>query len=75
MKCNKCGNNYSNKVYKIHEKICKTEVKTSLKIYTLEELQEMAIDKKIAAPSTIRRWKEPRLKKSLIYESDNQGPN
>jgi hypothetical protein len=65
MKCSKCGGNYSDKVYKIHETICKTEVKTSLKIYTLEELQEIAIDKKVAAPSTIKRWKEPRLKKEL----------
>ena len=82
MKCSKCGVNYSDRVYRIHIKMCKTvdEVKEVInnepvedeivikpKEYTLDELMQMCIDNpdRTDAPSTIKRWKEDRLKKEL----------
>ncbi len=85
MKCRMCGVEYSDRVLKIHETICKGKVVKSFKDlpdpkehegeiisvsntdFTLDELKEMAInDENIDyAPSTIRRWKEERLRKEL----------
>jgi len=71
VKCPKCGVEYSTRVCRIHEKICKVIKSEELKIesneYTLEELLQMCIDNqdiKFAA-STIKRWKEPRARKEL----------
>jgi len=84
MKCSKCGVNYSDRVYRIHTKMCKAgkepektepvkevikseELTIKPKEYTLDELMQMCIDNpdRTDAPSTIKRWKEDRLKKEL----------
>ena len=71
MKCIKCGVEYSERVCRIHEKICKTikaeEIKIESNEYTLEELLQMCIDNHDIkfAPSTIKRWKEDRARKEL----------
>ena len=73
MKCIKCGVEYSERVCRIHEKICKTEpikaeeIKIESNEYTLDELLQMCIDNHDIkfAPSTIKRWKEDRARKEL----------
>ncbi len=77
MKCRICGVDYSDRVLKIHETICKGKpakietkketVEVTENDKTLSELQEMAIKSEDIeyAPSTIRRWKEERLRKEL----------
>ncbi len=81
MKCRICGVEYSDRVLKIHETICKGKPakietkKESVEVteveiengYSLDELKEMAInDENIKhAPSTIKRWKAERLRTEL----------
>lgn len=64
MKCPKCGKEYSHSVLPLHMNRCKVEEEKKEE-YTLEELQEKAIELKIASPSVVKRWKIARLKKEL----------